>query len=122
MDPNAPAYGENIELQNLTAAAPMAGASGAPSGGAGAPVPLDLSRVVGLGAQSQDSRPVTTGAAAGPGAGPEILGLPTDPVSERRADVQALPPAMVNALIAAASSETATPSFKRRVREIFVNS
>ena len=116
LNPDAPAYGENLELQNLTTAAPLAGTPGAttPGGGGG----VDLSKVVGLGAPSQDQLPVTAGAAAGPGPGPEVLGLPMDPTQERRADARSLSPGLLNALTAEASRSDATPSFKRRVREI----
>jgi hypothetical protein len=116
MNPDAPAYGDNLELQNLTTQAPLAGAAGAPAPGGGGGV--DLSQVVGLGAPSQDQLPVTAGAAAGPGPGPEVLGLPMDPTQERRADARALSPALLNALAAEASRADATPSFKRRVREV----
>lgn len=117
MDPNAPAYGENLELQNLTSQAPLAGAAGAtPPGGGGGSV--DLSKIVGLGAPSQDQLPVTAGAAAGAGPGPEVLGLPMDPTQERRADARSLSPGLLNALAAEASRPDATPSFKRRVREV----
>lgn len=122
MNPNSPSYGEGAALESLKQTAPMAGSTGAPAGPQGGGMPIDMSRIVGLGAPSQDQRPVTSGAAAGAGPGPELLGLPMDPVSERRADVQSLSPAMINALIASASAEGATPSFKRRVREIFANS
>lgn len=120
MDPNAPAYGENIELQNLQSAAPLAGTSGAaPTGGGGGAAPARP--ITPLGAPSADPRPVTYGAAAGPGAGPEALGLPMDPNAERRADARSLSPALLNALLAEASRADATPSFKRRVREVIVS-
>lgn len=115
MDPGAAAYGEGVELADLQSQAPMAGAAGAAPGGApgmAGPPPL------GLDAPSQIDLPVTSGAAAGPGDGPEALGLPQDPNEESKADVRSLDPAMVQALLAAASRPDATPSFKRRVREI----
>ena len=64
---------------------------------------------------------MTAGAAAGGGPGPEALGLPQTPTQERRADAQALSPALLNALLAEASRPEATPSFKRRVREVVAN-
>lgn len=121
LNPNAPAYGENLELQNLKSAAPLAGTAGAASGGLAAPAGPDLSGIVGLRAPSQNPVPVTSGAAAGAGPGPEVLGLPQDPMAERRADVRSLPPGLLNALIARATSENATPSFKRRVREVLAS-
>lgn len=120
LNPDAPAYGEGVELQNLQSAAPMAGTSGAPQGGQ-APAGPDLSQVVGLSAPSRDSRPVTAGAAAGAGPGPEALGLPQDPTSEAMADVKSMSPAMLNALFAEASRADASPSFKRLVRTVFAH-
>lgn len=122
LDPNAPAYGENLELQNLKSAAPLAGTAGAQTGQAAPAGPgIDLSRVVGLGAPSSSPTPVTAGAAQGAGPGPEVLGLPRTPTEEARADVRALPPGLLNALVAAATREDATPSFKRRVREVLAH-
>lgn len=119
LDPKAPAYGETVELENLKAAAPMAGAPGAPAASVGPGI--DTSRVVRLGEPSQTDVPVTAGAALGAGPGPEALGLPQDPTEEARADVRTLPPGLLNALVAAATSENATPSFKRRVREVLAH-
>lgn len=121
MDSNAPAYGENLEIQNLKSAAPMAGTAGAPIAPQGQGG-LDLSRIVGLSAPSQRAdEPVTAGAAAGAGPGPEALGLPTTKVQEDRADARSLPPGLVQALVAQASADNASPSFRRRVREVLVS-
>lgn len=120
MDPNSPGYGEVADVQSLAQAAPLAGSAGAsPSGGApaGGPPP----NLVGLGAPSGDSRPVTSGAAKGAGPGLEALGLPQDPIAESRADAKAVSPATLNAMLAAASSPDATPSFKRLVRQVVAN-
>lgn len=118
MDPNAPAYGEGVELENLAAAASMGGGGGAAGGGA----PADpFAALVGLSAPRQTDLPVTAGAAAGAGPGPEALGLPRDPFEEKRADARSLDPAMVNTLVAAASNPDATPSFKRLVREVIAS-
>lgn len=114
MDPDAPEYGEGVEIQNLTQAAPLTGQGG----GVAAPQGGQMPSFVGLGAPSQDSRPVTTGAAAGAGSGPEALGLPMSPGQERQADARALSPSMVQALLAAATRSDATPSFKRLVRQV----
>lgn len=68
------AYGEQQTYRQDQAGAPMARA---PQGPQGAPQPAaDLSSVVPFGAASgRPDEPVTAGAAAGPGAGPEALGL-----------------------------------------------
>lgn len=121
MNPNSPAYGEVADVQNLTAAAPLAGTPGAAAQG-GAPAGVDLSAIVGLGAPSQDpGLPVTAGAAAGDGPGLEVLGLPQDPVAERRQDVKSISPAQLQVLLARASEPDATPSFKRLVRQVVAN-
>lgn len=118
MNPNAPAYGENLELQNLQSQAPVAGSAGAPASPGGAPVAAGGPTAIPLGAPSQDGRPVTAGAAAGAGPGLEALGIPTDPMSEKLADQKALDPGLVKALIAASMRGDATPSFRRMVRSV----
>lgn len=69
-------YGEQATYRSDQAGAPMA-AAGGPEDAGGVPVtPADLSGVVGLGEPSRrPEEPVTAGAAAGPGVGPEALGL-----------------------------------------------
>lgn len=122
MDQGDP-YGEKQSLDNLRTDAPLAGTAGAPVGAlAGQPGqhPLaGLSGLLGAGTARPD-QPVTAGAALGAGPGPEALGLPTDPTQEASADARALGPAL-QAMIAAASSDTATPSFKRLVRQVVAN-
>lgn len=117
MDPDAPGYGEGVELQNLQQAGAAAIAGAPPGGGGGGGDPL--AGVVPLGAPPSMGVPVTAGAAAGEGPGPEALGLPTDRRSEDKADAAALDPALINAMFAKATDPSATPSFKRRVRELF---
>lgn len=116
LNPKEPAYGERQVLENLTAAAPMATGGGqAPSGGSGARVPT----LPAFGAPTADpNTPVTNGAAAGPGEGLAALGLPQTPSEMTRADVAALPPGQIQALIAAAQEPDATPSFRLMVRKI----
>lgn len=117
MNPAEPEYGERQALENLTSAAPMAQSSGQ-AGPAGAPVD-PLAGVPGLGEPTaMPGTPVTAGAAAGAGPGLEALGLPTNPVEEQRADARALPPGMVQAMIAAAGRADATPSYRRLVRQV----
>lgn len=117
LNPKEPEYGERQALDNLKAGAPVA------RGGRGQAAPAaasdPLAQLVGLGAAStQQGVPVTSGAAAGEGPGLESLGLPQSPVQETRADVRALGEAQVQALIAAAGREDATPSFRRLVRQV----
>jgi hypothetical protein len=70
-------YGEQATFRADQQGAPMAKAASAPQA---APTPgADLSNVVPFGAPSQRAgEPVTAGAAAGAGAGPEALGLSAD--------------------------------------------
>ena len=76
-----PNYGDGQELSDLQASAPMSKTSNpapmqAPSGGGQAQPQASQSPLVGLLAPSQrPNEPVTTGAPAGAGAGPEILGM-----------------------------------------------
>lgn len=119
MNPNSPSYGEGAALESMAAGAPMAG-GGALAGAATQPgPPVDpFAGMTPFGAPSQaPGMPVTAGAAAGAGPGPDVLGLgPKTAAEAQRSDVQALPPGTVHALIAAASRGDATPSFRRLVR------
>lgn len=66
--PTGGSYGEGTELRGLQEAAPLAETG------------PDLSGLVGLGEPSgEPGTPVTNGAALGPGAGPEALGLSNQP-------------------------------------------
>jgi hypothetical protein len=70
-----PDYGEQQTFRADQAGAPMAQAPN-PTGQAPLVQPVDTSGVVPLSAPSQrPGEPVTSGAASGPGAGPEALGL-----------------------------------------------
>lgn len=71
-----PDYGEQSTFRADQQGAPMAAAPGVPQAGAMPIQPADLSGVVGLDAPSlRPNEPVTAGADAGPGPGPEALGL-----------------------------------------------
>lgn len=118
LNPNAPAYGEGAALEQMKSGAPLAG-GGALAGAAQQPsAPVDpLAGATPFGAPSQaPGMPITAGAAQGAGPGPDVLGLPTDPAGERKMDFAALPPGMLQALIAATTRADATPSFRRLVR------
>jgi hypothetical protein len=93
---NAAAYGDEQAMEQIQAGAAMAQQggpqmpSGSPQAGAGAPNPLDS--VVGLGEPSaQPGTPVTDGAAAGPGQGPEALGIPDPNKADAAAVAKYLP-------------------------------
>lgn len=85
--PTGGAYGDATQLQQTEQGAPMGA-----SGGGDAPAPgllagMSIPSGPGLGAPSQmPGVPVTDGAASGPGAGPEALGIP----SQQDADMQFL--------------------------------
>lgn len=116
MNPNSPSYGEVADVQSLQqsapTSAPTANATATPSGA------NPLASLVGLGAPSQDQLPVTAGAAAGAGPGPEALGLPQTPQQLARADVQALGPGFVSALVAAANRPGSPPSTRALARAV----
>lgn len=115
-------YGNTTALNQLQAAAPLAQVA-SPSAAAtpAAPAADPLAALTGLGAPTQfPDQPVTHGAAAGPGAGPEALGLPTDPRAAQSADAQALAP-YLQAMIYASQSDSATPAFRRYVRQLIAN-
>lgn len=116
------AYGEAQDMRAVQGGARM-GADGAAAAAAGAAGGSDLGALLaGLtgfdAASGAPDEPVTAGAAAGAGAGPESLGLPTDAVSERSADAKAIPEGQLRAMIRASQQPGATPSFKRYVREL----
>lgn len=113
--PNAK-YGENAAYVAAQQGAPLASAPPltTPSGDRG----VDLSQITGLGeASTQPDTPVTSGAAAGPGAGPDVLGLPQAPKQEEAMALAKYLPAMINV----ANEDDATPGFKRYVRELLAN-
>lgn len=109
-------YGENKAFQQIQQGAPLASAPSptTPGNGAG----LDLSQLVGLGeATTQPETPVTAGAAAGAGPGPEALGLPRDAVQEEAKSLAKYLPTMIQV----SNLDDATPAFKRYVREMLAN-
>lgn len=111
------AYGEQQAFQEVqggaTLSAPQAATAG---GGLGALV----SGLTGLGAPTgQPDVPVTDGAAAGLGAGPEALGM--DMASANRKDAQYLA-RHLPALIDIASNDSTPPGFKNFVRALYAQS
>lgn len=118
--PNAD-YGEQSEYRSLQQGAPLARkphVAPGRGGGQGAAPP----QVTPFGAPSErPGEPVTAGADAGPGPGQASLGLPMDPLQERKADVANIPPGMIQAMIAASQRPNATASFKRLVKNTLAN-
>jgi hypothetical protein len=109
-------YGSSQEFQAQQSAAPLA--PPAASGANGAPAP-DFSSLVGLGAPSaMPDVPITDGAAAGAGVGPEAMfGQQIDPQSEEARAIGR----HLSVLIEAADGPDATPGFKRYVRQLYAN-
>lgn len=102
-------YGEGQALKDLQRSAPTQSSSaggGTPGGG---PAALAMPSPVPFDAEGDDS-PITSGAALGPGAGPDALGL--DPRSETRN----LPEGMIQLMLAASQRADASPSFRKYVR------
>ena len=116
--PNA-AYGEQAAFRSIQQGAPMAAAQGlppstAPGGAAPGVTPLTAP-------SERPNEPVTSGADVGAGPTSAVLGIPSDPQAQRNQDSQALQPS-IQAMIAYAESEHASPGFRRYVREIIANS
>lgn len=118
MDVTGGSYGSSKEFQQQQSGAPLSGAPGSPSGPPAPPVDPSAS-LVGLGAPSQmPGTPVTDGAAAGAGVGPEALGLRApDPTRE---EARALGP-WLSTMIERADDDGATPAFRKYVRELIRN-
>ncbi|RKN35937.1 hypothetical protein D7294_30370 [Streptomyces hoynatensis] len=111
--PTGGSYGEGAELRDLQQAAPLSASEG---GGAGAGV--DLSQRVAFGAPStQPGTPVTAGAAAGAGPGPEALGLTQQPDADMQQLIAYLPALerMANAPGASRASRNLVRYIKSRI-------
>ena len=97
-----PSYGEGKDFRDIQGSAPMEGATTpAPS------TPFDAS-------SARPSEPVTAGAAAGPGPGPEAAGLPPDLGT---ADYQAMK-ALIPGLEIIANLPQSNPSTRAFVRRL----
>src|SRR5690348_13826261 len=117
-DVTGQSYGDAQAFEQAQSASPLSPPSGAPGGTA--PAGLDLSGLVGLGApSSMPDVPVTDGAAAGAGLGPEALqnGPTVSPESEEARALGKWLPVMISA----SEEDGATPAFKRYVRELIRN-
>jgi hypothetical protein len=114
-------YGEGTSMRDLRQGSPVQPGRKATvqpdRGGGSAPSPL-----AGFGDPSgMPDVPITDGAASGPGAGPEALGLPQSSQAEARADTASLHPGFIEAMVKASMRENATPSFKRYVRSLLAS-
>lgn len=109
-------YGERQAFHDLQQSAPLPTSQPVRAGKAGASGVDPLAGITGFGEPSQmPGTPVTDGAAAGAGAGPDALGLPQNMVT---ADAQYLAP-LLPMLMKAAQRDDASPSFKKYVRLLF---
>ncbi len=117
-------YGDQVAMSDLRAQSPIQPSRKTtvqPDRG-GASAPAGPPMVAGLADPSTMSDvPVTDGAALGAGAGLEGLGLPQSDVEMARADVAAMHPGMIEAMVKASMSSNATPSFKKYVRQLLAN-
>jgi hypothetical protein len=118
-------YGDQVAMGDLRAQSPiqpMRKTTVQPSRGGGGGESSSLPVVTGLGDPStMPDVPITDGADMGPGSGLEALGLPQTEAEVARADVAAMHPGLVEALVKASMNDTATPSFKKYVRQVLAN-
>lgn len=90
--PTGGAYGDATQLRQAQQGAPMAASGGGDAAAPGLLAGLSLPTGPGLGSPTQQpGTPVTDGAASGPGAGPEALGLPAQQDGDMRALLAYLP-------------------------------
>lgn len=90
--PTGGAYGDATQLAQAQAGAPMAASPGGDQPAHSLLAGLSIPQGPAFGAPSQQPDiPVTDGAAAGPGAGPEALGLPVQQDQDMQALVKYLP-------------------------------
>jgi len=117
--PTGMPYGEGGALTQLQKGAPLAaspgGAALAPAGAAGPAGPPQNATPFGAPSQ-QPGTPVTAGAAAGPGPGPEALGIPNAPSADMKALLAYLPVLefMANQPGASSASRNMVRSLKSR--------
>lgn len=119
--PNA-GYGENAAYREIQGGAQVGGAPPGGGGGGGADLAAILGGLTPMGAPSQNpDQPVTAGGVYGPGGGPESLGMPMNLEDETRADIEAMSPGLVQAMLRAAQQPGASRAFKRMVRKVIAN-
>ena len=103
-------YGEQRDFQSIQGGAPMGQPAGPPAGAAGG-APAEMP--TGFGAPTQNpNEPVTAGAAAGLGAGPDALNLPK---GDTPAEIRQKYGPILPALIAESQSQYATQAYKDSV-------
>lgn len=109
-------YGEQAQFQQDQAGARMGSPGPAATTPAAGPAGVDPSGLTPLDAPTgRPDEPVTAGAAAGPGVGPEAIGL--GPGATKAADLQQLR-AYLPVLIAQANQPTSTREFRNFVRRL----
>jgi hypothetical protein len=115
-------YGDQVAMEDLRASSPIQPARKTtvqPSRGGGGGMPASLT---GFDAPTtMPDVPVTDGVPLGPGAGPEALGLPQSDQEMVRADVAAMHPGFIEAMVKASMRPNATPSYKKYVRQLLAN-
>lgn len=120
LNPDSAPYGEQAEVAALQAAAPGGPQPGPAQGGGGggAPMANPLDAIVGLGEPGQANLPVTAGADAGMGVGPNAMGMP---FQQNPDDARQIDPALLNILVHQSMQSDATPSFRRWVRQVIAH-
>lgn len=104
---NGGEYGSRQEMEGIQSGAPLQGGGATPAG----PAPSEM---IPFGAPSQNpAEPVTSGAALGPGIGPQAAGISTD----SDATLDQLAP-LVRSLEATANLPTATKEMRAYVRAL----
>lgn len=112
--PTGGAYGDATQLAQTQQGAPMAASSGGDAPAPGLLAGMALPTGPGLAAPSQQpGTPVTDGAASGPGAGPEALGLPVQQDQDMQALVAYLP-----VFEHVANQPGASSAFRNMVRQL----
>lgn len=97
-------YGERKDMEQIQTGAPLQGGGGAPPPSALTPLDAPTAR---------PEEPITAGADAGPGPGPEAVGIQND---EQGTMAQLAP--LVNSLVTMANMPSSTPEFRAFVRKL----
>jgi hypothetical protein len=114
MDVTGQSYGENGALNDIQSGAPMGGPSGGPRPSSAPPpqMPTPLSAP-----SAMPDQPVTAGADAGPGPTAADIGITRDRGQELRNTLGDF----TSVLMRMADSATATPTFRRQVRQFLAS-
>jgi hypothetical protein len=119
-----PAYGDAQALMDMQASAPMAKTNNPPRPApassmqpqqGGQPMPQSAQQIVPLTAPTQrPDEPVTAGAPAGPGPGPEVLNLPSPDIAQYQTAKQG-----IQALAATPNASPALKALAQRFNQVF---